>query len=108
MLSSGSVLMVEDGDVAFGAAALGAAAGAASAGFSTRKIPPHELQRALTPPAGTFAGSTGNDCEHDGHVTVMTIGSLRLGYLTAAGRPRCSSFASISASVAAAVGSAGD
>lgn len=78
MLSSGSVFMVpEDTGGGFGAAGAGAGAadgaGVDSEGFSTRKIPPHELQRALTPPAGTLAESTGNDCEHDGHVTVMTM-----------------------------------
>jgi hypothetical protein len=59
------------------AAGLGVDAGAGgdadSEGFSILKMPPQELQRALTPPAGTLAESTGNDCEHDGHVTVMTM-----------------------------------
>jgi hypothetical protein len=33
----------------------------------------HALQRTLTPPAGTLAESTGNDLEHDGQLTVMTM-----------------------------------
>jgi hypothetical protein len=55
-----------------GAGAGGGGAAAISAGFSTLKMPLHELQRTFTPPAGTLAESTGNDLEHDGHVTGMT------------------------------------
>jgi hypothetical protein len=75
MLSSGSVAMpdaVGAGAGGAGGGGGGAAAGR-SAGFSTRKIPPQELQRTFTPPAGTLAESTGNPFEHDGHVTVMTM-----------------------------------
>jgi len=73
MLSSGSVAIPDA--VRAGAAGAGGGGGAAaiSAGFSTRKIPPQELQRTFTPPAGTLAESTGNPFEHDGHVTVMTM-----------------------------------
>jgi hypothetical protein len=72
MLSSGSVGIPAAVEAVVGAGAGGAAA-ALSAGFSTRKIPLHELQRTFTPPAGTLAESTGNDFEHDGHDTVMTM-----------------------------------
>jgi len=72
MLSSGSVA-IPDAVRAGVAGAGGGGAAALSAGFSTRKIPPQELQRTFTPPAGTLAESTGNPFEHDGHVTVMTM-----------------------------------
>ena len=51
-----------------------------SLGFSTRKMPPHELQRTLTPPAGTLAESTGNPWEQDGHMTVMTMDRFGSGF----------------------------
>ncbi len=77
MLSSGSVARSDALAVGLGGAGgtAGGAAGEAarSAGFSTRKMPRHELQRTFTPPAGTLAESTGNDAEHDGHETVMTM-----------------------------------
>lgn len=53
---------------------------ATGAGFSTRKMPPQVLQRTFTPPAGTFAESTGKDCEQDGQVTVMTMGLFGSGF----------------------------
>jgi hypothetical protein len=72
MLSSGSVDIPAAIAGGFAAAGRGGASGA-SAGFSTRKMPLHALQRTFTPPAGTLAESTGNDFEHDGHETVMTM-----------------------------------
>jgi hypothetical protein len=55
------------------AAAGRAAVSALSTGFSTRKMWLQALQRTFTPPGGTLAESTGNDFEHDGHETVMTM-----------------------------------
>jgi len=77
MLSSGSVAIpaIEDGGGGGGGGA-GRGAGCAAApsvGFSTRKMLLHELQRTLTPPAGTLAESTGNALEQDGQLTVMTM-----------------------------------
>jgi hypothetical protein len=58
-----------------GAAAtgLGAGDGAVAAGRSTRKMSEHLLHRTLTPRSGIFAGSTGKEEAHEGHVTVMTM-----------------------------------
>ena len=73
-----------DRDVGAGRGGAGGGGGAttagASLGFSTRKMPPHELQRTLTPPAGTLAESTGNDWEQEGQVTVMTMDRFGSGF----------------------------
>ena len=53
-----------------GAATAGAGTGAAAA-TPTAKIPRHTEQRASTPPAGTFAGSTRKTVEQVGQVTFM-------------------------------------
>ncbi len=65
------------------------------------------VHRALTPPSGIFAGSTGNELEHDGHVTVMTMmGWVQV--LTSARWPPFSAATSFASSSADAVGSVGD
>ena len=69
-----------DRDVGAGRGGAGATTGGDSLGFSTRKMPPHELQRTLTPPAGTLVESTGNDWEQEGHVTVMTMDRFGSGF----------------------------
>lgn len=56
-----------------GGEGLGAGGGAAAAGRSTRKMSEHLLHRTLTPRSGIFAGSTGKEEAHEGHVTVMTM-----------------------------------
>jgi len=53
--------------------------GSVAGGFSMRKISLHEEHRAFTPPSGIFAGSTGNEDEQEGQVTVMTIMDSVLG-----------------------------
>jgi hypothetical protein len=55
------------------AAGLEVGGGAAAAGRSTRKMSEHLLHRTLTPRSGIFAGSTGKEEAHEGHVTVMTM-----------------------------------